>query len=54
MARPKEYYKSKIILRILQLLLKIYCKLVKKDRTVYQNNKKKRNLEIGKKVIKII
>ena len=29
LARPKECYRSKIIFRILQLLPKIYCRLVK-------------------------
>ena len=46
LARLKKCYKSKIIFRILQLLQEIYYKIVKENRTVHPNNKKRQSLKI--------
>jgi hypothetical protein len=35
LARPKKYYRVKIIFRILQLLPQIHCKMVRKNKIVH-------------------
>ena len=37
---PESIYRSKIIFRILQLLQKIYYKVVRQNRTIYKDDKK--------------
>ena len=48
MVRTRERYIVKIILRILQLLLKVYYIMVKEDRTIYKTYKERRVIDMGK------
>ena len=50
MVRTREYYTVKIVLRVLQLLLKVYYIVVKDYRTIYKAYKKRETIGIGKRV----
>ena len=50
MARTRERYIVKIVLRVLQLLLKVYYIIVKENRTIYKAYKEGGIIGIGKRV----
>ena len=47
MVRTKQYYRTKIILRILQLLLTLYHNIVKEYWIIYQTYQEKWAVEIA-------